>query len=902
MPLGKEVSVVRTVLATGTICLLLGLLLGACGPPAVPTEAPTEIAAVPSPTSTEVTTASTETSIPPTDTPILPTPTYTPVPPAPTLTLAPAEPAFTQITMDGQLDDWIGRASLLDDPARDAEDGLLDFTTGYAFTNQDALYLLVEVVDPTALVTEFNVWFKVGSKPLRFQWQVNWREALVSEEMPDGSYMPIGPAIHSQVAFGPALEMRVDLRDLASPEELLLESVTADIQESPNAPAHNADVWEPMTIPPTVNEIDPPREEKPSLSQVCAEVIPPVPFGSLPPAPLQFAQPDYAAEWLVQSNGIPSPQDVVATEAGEIFVSTIVAGVVQVHPDGTASQLADICTFAMDLDSEGNLIAYCMPSGDLQRVTLEGQVETIATLPGVPFSSPFAVSPDGSIYVAINASIPNRSKTTSVYQVKPDGMTSRVFGDMPDIIAMDFDPEGNLLVAIGERLAYLSLKDGTLETFIDLPDSVSYEGMDITDDGTIYVSVGAHGSGGRLFRIPPEGILSEVARIEDNGLSGIDVGPSGEIVGTQLRIAGLVRVWPDGRTETIIAPLGMSNPQDIAFGSTGDLYVSNNEAGTVIRVRPDGQIIPLADDLWTYTPPLAVIAVSPRGEIFFSEAAPGSDGRMVKIDQDGRVVPFTTDVYAPCGLAFGPDGLLYVAETGRGVISRAEDDGTVNPIVEELNTPHYLIVDDQGGFLVATSDPSQPGPEPFREPELNIPEPFWILKVSSDGERQVLANLENVWWVSNMILGLEGDLYVAATDMDGGHIFRITMQGAVSKFASGFRNPAGLAFDLAGNLCVSDDQQNGISRIGGFPQGTLRIVVTGAEGTPVEGACVQVVATWPVVVGQVVTTGAEGTISVPAAPRTYTVVVNAPDCESQVLDSVQVFANQERVLEVKLDG
>ena len=132
------------------ICLLTGLLLAACNPPVTPIEAPAEATTVPSPTSPEVTTA-------PADTPAPPTTAPTP------------EPVITQITIDGQADDWAGRPILLDDPTGDAEGGFLDFTTGYGFANQDAVYLLVEVADPAAPVTEFNVWFKAGARALRFQ-------------------------------------------------------------------------------------------------------------------------------------------------------------------------------------------------------------------------------------------------------------------------------------------------------------------------------------------------------------------------------------------------------------------------------------------------------------------------------------------------------------------------------------------------------------------------------------------------------------------------------------------------------------------------------------------------------------------------------------------------------------
>lgn len=62
----------------------------------------------------------------------------------------------------------------------------------------------------------------------------------------------------------------------------------------------------------------------------------------------------------------------------------------------------------------------------------------------------------------------------------------------------------------------------------------------------------------------------------------------------------------------------------------------------------------------------------------------------------------------------------------------------------------------------------------------------------------------------------------------------------------------------------------------------------------------QVLSDRPVVVGQVVTTNADGYFSLPAAPRIYTVIVTAEGYEARTLDGIEITVAQETVLEIEL--
>ena len=128
----------------------------------------------------------------------------------------------------------------------------------------------------------------------------------------------------------------------------------------------------------------------------------------------------------------------------------------------------------------------------------------------------------------------------------------------------------------------------------------------------------------------------------------------------------------------------------------------------------------------------------------------------------------------------------------------------------------------------------------------------------------------------------------------------VAVSGSLTPFADGLRRIRGLAFDLAGNLYAADETLNGIVRIGGFPQGTINGFVTDASGRLVAGARVQMLSGPPGAAGQVVMTGADGGFRLPAAPRTYTIVVSADGYKVATLEEVQVFADQETELQIEL--
>ena len=113
------------------------------------------------------------------------------------------------------------------------------------------------------------------------------------------------------------------------------------------------------------------------------------------------------------------------------------------------------------------------------------------------------------------------------------------------------------------------------------------------------------------------------------------------------------------------------------------------------------------------------------------------------------ISPFASGINEPGGMAFGPDGNLYVAD---GL------DHTVDKV-----TPAGQVTTFASGF---------PGSDVFATP-------------------------------TDLAFNSAGDLFVADTSADT--LFEVNPAGKVSPFASGFDEPESLAFDSAGNLYVAND-------------------------------------------------------------------------------------------------
>ena len=254
-------------------------------------------------------------------------------------------------------------------------------------------------------------------------------------------------------------------------------------------------------------------------------------------------------------------------------------------------------------------------------------------------------------------------------------------------------------------------------------------GVTVAPDGSLYI---ADYGGGRIRRVGPDGIITTVA---GNGSSYVFSGDGGPATSAALSFPEDVAVAPDGSLYiadrgnnrirrvgpdgiiTTVAGNGLSgfvgdggpatsatlsSPQGVALGADGSLYIADRGNYRIRRVGPDGIITTVAGNglsgfvgdggpatSATLSSPEDV-AVGPDGSLYIADSGNrrirrvGPDGIITTVAGNG-LSGFVGDggpatsarFYHPRGVAVGPDGSLYIADGTTRRIRRVGPDGII---------------------------------------------------------------------------------------------------------------------------------------------------------------------------------------------------------------------------------
>ena len=242
--------------------------------------------------------------------------------------------------------------------------------------------------------------------------------------------------------------------------------------------------------------------------------------------------------------------------------------------------------------------------------------------------------------------------------------------------------------------------------------------------------------------------------------------------------------------------------------------------------------------------PIAV-AVDPSGNLYIAD---GYDNRIRKVDASGIISTYagtgvpgysgdrgpaaSATLNLPIGIALDAKGNLYVADAGNSVIRRIAVDGTINTVAGNGN-PKFA--GDNGPAISAQIDPVAVAVDSHGNLYVADGFNYRIRKIDTSGIITTIAGngMEGnsgdtgpalnaqIGLVTDLAVDNSGNVYLA--DYYNYEVRKIDTSGIMTNFAGGVQygsiadgipattavmDPDGVAFDVAGNLYISDDNLN----------------------------------------------------------------------------------------------
>jgi streptogramin lyase len=207
------------------------------------------------------------------------------------------------------------------------------------------------------------------------------------------------------------------------------------------------------------------------------------------------------------------------------------------------------------------------------------------------------------------------------------------------------------------------------------------------------------GSGGPV----PDPVLAP----DDPSPDDIVAGPDGNLWFTESGADRIGRITPGGTITEFTTPTAGSNPTGIASGADGNVWFIESGTNDIGRIAPAGVITEFT------TPNLDLSSTDnmvkgPGGDVWFIAFDPNGNDEIARVNTAGKVTASALNAYRsyPSDLTVGPDGNLYVADSG--MVDRVDGAGAVTPFtIPDGSNPYAITVGSDGAIWFASDGINQ---------------------------------------------------------------------------------------------------------------------------------------------------------------------------------------------------
>jgi len=217
--------------------------------------------------------------------------------------------------------------------------------------------------------------------------------------------------------------------------------------------------------------------------------------------------------------------------------------------------------------------------------------------------------------------------------------------------------------------------NGALSEYARIRGNSTISGLRFDRKGVLYVAT----IQGTVYKIDPNKSGRILAQLDGNltgggtFLSDIAIGAREEVYVSNFpsNTGGVFKVDKTGDSEVFLGGPGHGT-QGLLLDSDGFLWCLEHASGSVVKRSLDSREvarIPVADsESFNFADGYdGNLAMDSLGRLYVTA---GRAGTVIRVNREGRTETFLTGLVNPTGVAFGPDGALFVLEAGRSRVLR----------------------------------------------------------------------------------------------------------------------------------------------------------------------------------------------------------------------------------------